>query len=997
MIRNITKWMVAGLMATSLFFIMNTGERICVASGDSGANAQIARLRNDRVGVAFDLARGTYDLVDVASGQAVVKGARAEVAEWVSSDASYTRTAKTGRISDELGKGRSLTVECAAAGKPSLLLEFRVYDGNEPFTVLRGGWKNTGREPLSVKEFRPLAGGSVFPGGAWSDVRTLTSNSGCNDPRVLRSPYASSANNLLLTVRRDGARRSLVLGALKTADFTKWMRTLPESGLGVRGLALRQALPKSRLAAYLDCGERTRNAQSQGPAIQLVQGSAYDFPNPFPRGNAGEPLASVVFHERAVTFDAAGLNPASHYVLGFSWWDANADGRKGSVIVTGEDGKPRILAEKLPLPSQTGPKEYALAIPREALAGGAFKLAFANEAPVPNIVVSEVWLWETEAEQAVPQEWLAGHNVSAPEESSAQDMAAKATLEASDPVGKRVDAGETYLPEDSFYVDFLTPDPFEALEKYGWRLRLAMRSKPNPYDIPTVCAWYAGVWKTPGAQDHPDKSTYKINTTSGSVEEAAEIGKTGFLNYSRAAVRLVPDNYTPNNPQGWWDDEHWRIHGLYTAPYETSAKFGKGMRDNGCLAFTYIQALQLSQDFRESHREYLRGKDLNAPLDYSRPAVQQYIRSRFAALRGNIDGFMVDYCDEFWQGCSGGKYADPKMTATAFYRMLFTKLREGIGPDARIHERSLGQPNNDLTLDLTDSQRTEGDTDKISPAMVTRSGLRWYKNRVVRNYDMDSKELNSSWRIDGWNGSDQDGRRMMLTMAYVAASRLLLANSFRDLSKETLRDLTRTFPYPTEPRSARPVDAFVHEGYPRVYDFAVTPDWRQLTLFNNTLPTRTETISVKLAGEQASGALGLDPAKEYYVYDFWNDRFSGRIKGSDTLVQELRPGEARMLAIHAVEPNPQFLATDRHVMQGYLDLIERPVWSGARKTLSGASRVVSRDPYRIILATNGFRIASASAKGAAAKTQILDAAGGLAVLTLESPRNADASWIVKFE
>ena len=238
---------------------------------------------------------------------------------------------------------------------------------------------------------------------------------------------------------------------------------------------------------------------------------------------------------------------------------------------------------------------------------------------------------------------------------------------------------------------------------------------------------------------------------------------------------------------------------------------------------------------------------------------------------------------------------------------------------------------------------------------------------------------------------------MMLTMAYVAASRLLLANSFRDLSRETLRDLTRTFPYPTEPRSARPVDAFVHEGYPRVYDFAVTPDWRQLTLFNNTLPTRTETISVKLAGEQASGALGLDPAKEYYVYDFWNDRFSGRIKGSDTLVQELRPGEARMLAIHAVEPNPQFLATDRHVMQGYLDLIKRPVWSGARKTLSGTSRVVSRDPYRIILATNGFRIASASANGAAAKTQTLDAAGGLAVLTLESPGNADASWIVKFE
>jgi hypothetical protein len=69
---------------------------------------------------------------------------------------------------------------------------------------------------------------------------------------------------------------------------------------------------------------------------------------------------------------------------------------------------------------------------------------------------------------------------------------------------------------------------------------------------------------------------------------------------------------------------------------------------------------------------------------------------------------------------------------------------------------------------------------------------------------------------------------MLLTMAYVAASRLLLANSFRDLKPEVLYDLERTFPYPSEPRSARPVDAFTHAGWPRVYDFAVTPDWHQV-------------------------------------------------------------------------------------------------------------------------------------------------------------------------
>jgi hypothetical protein len=539
------------------------------------------------------------------------------------------------------------------------------------------------------------------------------------------------------------------------------------------------------------------------------------------------------------------------------------------------------------------------------------------------------------------------------------------------------------------------------LEYYATQLKAATHAHPNPYDFPTVCAWYAGVWKTPGAQNFPDKSTYKINTTPGIVEEAGEIKKCGFLNYSRAAIRLVPDNYTKDNPQGWWDDEHWQMHGLYVAPYETSQKYGKGVHENGCLAFTYFQptcGLPMSEDFRKSHVPWLCGKDVKRALDFTMPEVQEHLRKVFANMRGGIDGMMFDYCDDLWATeASKGGFADPHVTSTAFYRTLFRIAKEGLGPNSWIHERNLNQPNNDLTLGINDSQRTEWDTDTISPHLLSRSALRWYKNRVVINYDMDSKELTSSWKIEGWNGTDADGRRMMLTMAYVAASRLLLANSFRDMSKETLHDLSRTFPYPTEPKSARPVDAFTHEGCPRVFDFAVNPRWHQLTLYNNTLPTREETFTVPLSGEQVSGALGLDPAKEYYFYDFWNDCFVGRLKGSDSLVQKLRPGEARMISVHEVEPNPHFLATDRHLMQGYLDMTKHPVWNDVPKSLSGTSRVVAGEPYRVILATNGFKLGTVAARGAKAKVEMLDAAQGLAVLTLESFENVDAPWTVTLE
>jgi hypothetical protein len=41
----------------------------------------------------------------------------------------------------------------------------------------------------------------------------------------------------------------------------------------------------------------------------------------------------------------------------------------------------------------------------------------------------------------------------------------------------------------------------------------------------------------------------------------------------------------------------------------------------------------------------------------------------------------------------------------------------------------------------------------------------------------------------------------------------------------------------------------------------------------------------------ADGGLGLDVEEDYYFYDFWNDRFIGRLDGCKSLEQDLRPGE----------------------------------------------------------------------------------------------------------
>ena len=151
-----------------------------------------------------------------------------------------------------------------------------------------------------------------------------------------------------------------------------------------------------------------------------------------------------------------------------------------------------------------------------------------------------------------------------------------------------------------------------------------------------------------------------------------------------------------------------------------------------------------------------------------------------------------------------------------------------------------------------------------------------------------------------------------------------------------------------------------------------------------------------LNGEPAAGAIGLDPKAEYYFYDFWNDAFAGKLSGSGTLKQTLRPGEARMLSVHRVEAHPQFLATNRHLMQGLVDLVGIPQWDAAKKTLRGTVKIVGGRTQQIILAGNGYRAVTATAAGATAKIEPLAGAEGLYRLSLESSKTAEITWSVVF-
>ena len=338
------------------------------------------------------------------------------------------------------------------------------------------------------------------------------------------------------------------------------------------------------------------------------------------------------------------------------------------------------------------------------------------------------------------------------------------------------------------------------------------------------------------------------------------------------------------------------------------------------------------------------------------------------------------------------------------YRTMFRLALEGLGPESYIQENKLSR-GSDITLGLVASQRTAGDADMINPLMVSRDGLRWYKNRVVVNYDKDAKNP------DHATPPNRDGWRTMCTMSYVTGGRFLLGLSFSKISDDQFIDLTRIFPSHKQPRSARPADAFTGINFPRIYDFVVNKDWHQVTLYNTSLDNDTyignenfkypegnyiaSEIFINCSGEPGFGGLGLEAKNSYYVYDFWNEKFVGKVGGADTIRLSMRPGESRMLSIHKTEKNPQFISTNRHIMQGYVDMIKID-WDERTSKLKGISRTVAGETYKIIVACNGRKMKSLTAKDAKTGWSTVDEKNELISLSIDSRSGGDIHWIASF-
>ncbi|HEX8548312.1 MAG TPA: hypothetical protein VF691_15230, partial [Cytophagaceae bacterium] len=715
---------------------------------------------------------------------------------------------------------------------------------------------------------------------------------------------------------------------------------------------------------------------------------------------------SIIYDSGDIKIQPENIDRAKSYTLGIVW-GSNYSTQKQSIILS-KNGKETEILPSTVLPDLSLGKEphlYLIELDPE-LMQGEIPTFIVRKDGGSSTVLSEIILFEGKLAE---NQYLKPLNAG---KSPSKFKNVQFNLFAEDPIGKRVEPGQTYLPEkDAFYLDFSSLNPMIAAEDYALRVKMAQKVNLNPYFFPTICLWYA---MQPLYGGGAAGTVRAINDSPGAVDEMRRVKASGWLKYTTMGIRLVPDCYAENNENGWWDDSHWQKYGSgseerqgtkemaleeshYRKPYETTKKWAGAVRELGGLPFFYFQTGVRSKDYAEQFPGHMlhnqsfykiggKPETLNFNLgsyDFTDVGFAAHMRKVYSNLNSaGIVGIMFDYPHTAWAPYGG--MDDRYATTGSHYRRVFELAANGLGEKSYNQERNITR-GSDITAGVVESQRIWGDIDVLTAEMVMRGGLRWYKNRVLYNYDMDAKSLTKAMPSDS-----DDGINKLLTMSYVSASRLLLGQSFAKLSDQHVYKLSRVFPYHSTPKSARPVDAFSTD-YPRVYDFPVNEKWHQVTFYNDD-DANPKTVSINLSGTPGFGGMGLDKNKWYYVYDFWNNQLIGKFQGSSTLSQNLRKGEARMMSLREVENHPQVLSTDRHLMQGYIELTDIH-WKG--NALKGTTEMVENEPMKIIIATNGKDITSASTSLGTISYKYITP--DLLELAITSPVKGKVSWVTDFK
>jgi len=500
--------------------------------------------------------------------------------------------------------------------------------------------------------------------------------------------------------------------------------------------------------------------------------------------------------------------------------------------------------------------------------------------------------------------------------------------------------------------------------------------------------WTYDVWRSP-IVGWVSWFAFYADVTEADIKRTADIMSDVLLPFGYEYLQ-IDDGYQSDKgtPDTWLNANEKFPSGLPAlAEYIRSKGLKPGLWTAATFSRTDQAEARKNWFVRDADGALARGNWIDHPVDASEPAaLDALVRPIYRELnRTGWQYFKVDALRHLrYEGYNA--HADyfrrKHVDLVDAYRRYVEAIREEVG---REHFMLACWGVRPELVGLVDGCRLG--TDGFSFA-----GLAQYNsfNNVVWRNDPDHIEL-----------SDREAWRSTMVTSLTGSLFLLTDKPERYLT-EYVEPAKRTAPvlvtrpgqlYDVDPSRSSElgrVDAEVSGRDPKPFDAGLVPA-AHLYQLDIVRPFESWTVVGRTGGafdEIPFEELGLDPAAERLVFEFWTKRLVGSFTGAFT------PGpidpryHAQAFVIRARLPHPQLVATSRHVTGGGVDLMD-VAW--ADDALSGRSRVVANDPYLIYLTEPpGFVFASATCGDASLAGAARE--GGLVTVTCQPATSGEIEW-----
>ncbi len=468
----------------------------------------------------------------------------------------------------------------------------------------------------------------------------------------------------------------------------------------------------------------------------------------------------------------------------------------------------------------------------------------------------------------------------------------------------------------------IAPNPYEALENYATAVGKINKSRTHSI-LNGWCSWFYTLAKV----------------SEEEVVSNAEFAASHLRQYGLDYIQI--------------DEGYQKYHG----DWEGNERFPHGMKwladkikQNGFKAGIWISPYVISEpaEVFQKHPDWLvKGPDghlqrvgpwpenSNAPadenpkrycLDITHPEAAKWLHDLIDRIANDWGYEMIKIDFVAWSILAAKQYHDSSLSSAQVYRKGMEIMRMAAGDKCHILECGPGA----ITAGLIDSMRIEADVNYgfknaawdtyfLHPSCsASASAKRYYFHRHTWINDVDHVCL------DLLNNQQSEAAATIIALS---GGNMFSGDRLTQLDGYKLEIIRRILP--SFGQAAVPVDLFDGEMQ-SVFAMKINKPFAEWTIAGFFNASLTETIEKKFSLKR----LWLKPGTTYLAFNFWKQEFIGELKDEIRVV--LPPGTVTLVALHEKSGNPQFISTDRHVLQGAVE-IEHLAWNQDTKTISGIS------------------------------------------------------------